>query len=86
MKYIEILSYNSLERKLLKSYHRFLNAKVTLRQKFVVLLNICYSAKRKPSNLGTGYKIKMLAKEFSCQGMESNQGNHSEIISGCWIY
>ena len=42
--------------------------------------------KRKPSNLVTGYRIKMLANIFSCQGMESYQGNHSEIISGCWSY
>ena len=32
--YTKILGYNSLERKLLKSYHGFLNAKVTLEQTF----------------------------------------------------
>ena len=68
--YIEILSYNSLERKLLKSYHGFLNANVTLIQTFVVLPHMYNLAKRKPSNLGTGYRIKMLAKDFSSQGME----------------
>ena len=28
----------------------------------------------------------MLANNFACQGIESYQGNNSEIISGCWSY
>ena len=81
-----ILSNNSLERKLLKSYHGFLNAKVTLRQKFVILLYICYSTKGNHLIWVQGTESKCWLKNLVVRVWIQIRVTNSEIISGCWIY